>query len=466
MAYALNETHDPDLRSWVESANEGSDFTLQNLPFGVFRRRRESPRARVGVAIGDRVLDVDLTRKLGVLGGLAGDAASACRMSSLNALMGQGPSYWTALRAALSQLLSAGDRRAATTAKALVPMADAEMLIPVAIGDYTDFFCSHHHAGNCLSMFSRRETHGTQAKGETDGTQAPDQLLLPPSFKHLPIAYHGRSSSAVLSGTPVRRPRGQLPPAGDGGAPSFGPTRMLDYELEVGIFVGPGNDLGSPLSVDDAESRIFGYCLVNDWSARDVQLWESRPLGPFLAKSFQTSISPWIVTAEALVPYRAPAYERPPEDPQPRPYLDSADNRTLGGIDLKLEVHLRTSAMREQGTVPERLSRGSFRDMYWTPAQMLAHHTSNGCNLRPGDLLGSGTVSGADKHSRGCLLELSWRGTEPIELPGETRTFLEDGDEVILSGYCEKDGAARVGFGECRGIVEPVAAVAQRGVPA
>ena len=435
---ALNETHDPDLRSWVESANEGSDFTIQNLPFGVFRPRGRARKARVGVAIGDRILDVDLTRKLGLLSGLAADAASACRLSTLNALMGQGPSYWTALRAAISQLLAAGDRRAETTAKALVPMTGAEMLMPASIGDYTDFFCSLHHATNAGRMF------------------LPDQPLVP-SFKHLPIAYHGRSSSVVPSGTPVRRPRGQiLGPSGSEADPSFGPCRLLDYELEVGFFVGPGNDLGSTLSVEQAESRIFGFCLLNDWSARDIQLWESRPLGPFLAKSFQTSISPWVVTTEALAPYRVPAYERPPEDPQPRPYLDSADNRVRGGIDLTLEVHLRTASMREQGSAPYRLSRGNFRNMYWTPAQMLAHHASGGCNLRPGDLLASGTVSGPDKHSRGCLLELSWRGTEPIELPGEKRTFLQDGDEVILSGACEKDGAARVGFGECRGIVEPV----------
>ncbi len=447
---ALNETHDPGRRSWVETANEGSDFTIQNLPFGVFRPRDESRKARVGVAIGDQILDVDLTRKLGLLGGVAADAASACRMSSLNALMGLGASHWSALRTALSQLLASGDRRVETTNRALVPMTGAEMLMPATIGDYTDFFCSLHHATNAGSMF------------------LPDNPLTP-NYKHMPVAYHGRSSSVVLSGTPVRRPRGQIAPRrrganvtdeppGDAAAPSFGPTRLLDYELEVGFFVGPGNDLGSSLSVDEAESRIFGFCLLNDWSARDVQLWESQPLGPFLAKSFQTSISPWVVTAEALAPYRVPAADRPPEDPQPRPYLDSADNRVHGGIDLTLEVHLHSAAMREQDEAPHRLSRGTFRDLYWTPAQMLAHHASNGCNLRPGDLLASGTVSGAEKHSRGCLLELSWRGTEPIELPaGETRTFLQDGDEVILSGHCEKNGAARVGFGECRGIVEPVA---------
>ena len=453
MPHNLNETHDPDRRSWVESANEASDFTIQNLPFGVFRPRGDSHRARVGVAIGDQILDVDLCRKLGLLGGVAADAASACRMSSLNALMGLGPNSWSALRGALSQLLSAGDRRAETTARALVPMTGAEMLMPAAIGDYTDFFCSLHHATNAGAMFPRRGTESISSRRGTDGISSGRPLWS--NFKHLPVAYHGRSSSVAVSGTPVRRPRGQTR-ADDAAVPSYGPTRLLDYELEVGFFVGPGNDLGSPLSVDEAESRIFGFCLVNDWSARDVQLWESQPLGPFLAKSFQTSISPWLVTTEALAPYRVPALERAPEDPQPRPYLDSADNRARGGIDLTLEVHLQSAAMRDQGVAPRRLSRGDFRDMYWTPAQMLAHHTSNGCNLRPGDLLASGTVSGPEKHSRGCLLELTGCGSEPIELhESEARTFLMDGDEVILSGYCQRDGAARVGFGECRGLVEP-----------
>ncbi len=438
MTAQLNDTHDPDRHSWIPAAEEpGADFTLQNLPFGVFRPHDEARRARVGVAIGDQILDVDLCRKLGLLGGAAADAASACGLSSLNALMALGPDAWTALRAALCQLLSTGDRRAENTAKALVPMAEAEMLMPAAVGDYTDFYCSIHHATNVGSMFR------------------PDNPLLP-NYKHLPIGYHGRSSSLMASGTPVRRPRGQSK-ADDAAMPSYGPSRLLDYELEVGFFVGPGNELGSTISVDDAESRIFGFCLVNDWSARDVQKWEYQPLGPFLAKSFQTSVSPWVVTSEALRPFRVPAFERAPEDPQPRPYLDSADNRSHGGVDLRLEVHLQSAQMREQEEAPQRLSRGNFRDMYWTAAQMVAHHGSNGCNLRPGDLMASGTVSGTAKDSRGCLLELTWRGSEPIELPGgEVRRFLQDGDEVILSGYCEREGAARIGFGECRGVVEPV----------
>ncbi len=438
MTIQLNDTHDPERHSWVPAAEEpGTDFTLQNLPFGVFRPRGDGHRARVGVAIGDQILDVDLCRKLGLLGGAAADAASACGLSSLNALMALGPAAWTELRAALCQLLTAGDRRAENTAKALVPMVEAEMLMPAVVGDYTDFYCSIHHATNVGSMFR------------------PDNPLLP-NYKHLPIGYHGRSSSLVISGTPVRRPRGQTK-ADDAAMPSYGPSRLLDYELEIGFFVGPGNELGNTFSVDDAESRIFGFCLVNDWSARDVQKWEYQPLGPFLAKSFQTSVSPWVVTTEALAPYRVPAFERAAEDPQPRPYLDSAGNRSRGGIDLQLEVHLRTAQMREQEAVAQRLSHGNFRDMYWTAAQMVAHHGSNGCNLRPGDLMASGTVSGTEKDSRGCLLELTWRGSEPIELPGgEVRRFLEDGDEVLLSGYCKRQGAARVGFGECRGVVEPV----------
>lgn len=436
MPNSLNATHDPELRSWLDSANApGTDFPVQNLPFGVFSRRGEA-HARVGAAIGDQVLDVDACRQLGLVEGRAAEAAMACRLSSLNGLMSLGPAYWTALRAALSRLLAAGESRQPLTAQALVPMAEADLHLPAVIGDYTDFYCSIHHATNVGSMFR------------------PDNPLLP-NYKHLPIGYHGRSSSVVASGTPVRRPRGQTMADG-ANAPVYGPSKLLDYELEVGFFVGTGNDLGRAGTVDEAEERIFGFCLVNDWSARDVQKWEYQPLGPFLAKSFQTSVSPWVVTAEALAPYRIPAAGRPAGDPEPLPHLDSAANRAGGGVDLSLEVYLQSAAMRQQGTEPQRLSRGDFRDMYWTAAQMLAHHASNGCNLQPGDLLASGTVSGTEKDSRGCLLELTWRGSEPLELPGgEVRRFLQDGDEVILRGFCAKDGAARVGFGECRGVVAP-----------
>lgn len=436
MTTLTNSTHDPNLASWLDSANAaGTDFPIQNLPFGVFRPKGES-RARVGVAIGDQILDVDHCHVTGLVGGEAAVAAEACGHGSLNPLMALGQGHWSALRAALSRLLTAGDDRRETTAEALVPMAAAEMLMPAEVGDYTDFYCSIYHATNVGSMFR------------------PDNPLMP-NYKHLPVGYHGRASSVVLSGTPVRRPRGQTK-ADDAAAPTYGPSKLLDHELEVGFFVGPGNELGHAFSLDEAESKIFGFCLVNDWSARDVQKWEYQPLGPFLAKSFITQVSPWVVTTEALAPYRIPAFERADGDPQPLPHLDSEQNRAHGGVDLNLEVYLRTAQMREQGREPHRLSRGNFRDMYWTAAQMVAHHGSNGCNLRPGDLMASGTVSGEPKDSRGCMLELTWRGAEPVELAsGEVRRFLLDGDEVILRGHCERDGAARIGFGECRGVVEP-----------
>jgi fumarylacetoacetase len=321
----------------------------------------------------------------------------------------------------------------------LVPMADATMLLPAEIGDYTDFYASVHHATNVGSMFR------------------PDSPLLP-NYKHVPIGYHGRASSIITSGAVVRRPSGQLKdPAAD--APTFGPTNLLDYECEVGWFVGRGNELGSPIPMEEAESHIFGLCLVNDWSARDVQAWEYQPLGPFLAKNFATTISPWVVTLEALAPFRAPAYARPSGDPQPLPHLDGQSNRTQGGIDIALEVLISSAKMRDSGSPAARLSGTSFTNMYWTIAQMLTHHASNGCNLRPGDLLASGTVSGPEKSERGCMLELTWRGAEPVRLPsGEERKFLQDGDELILRGGCERSGFRRIGFGECRGTVGPAGA--------
>jgi fumarylacetoacetase len=319
---------------------------------------------------------------------------------------------------------------------ALVPTTKVELLLPARIGDYTDFYAGIEHARNVGGMLR------------------PDEPLVP-NYKHVPIAYHGRSSSVVVSGAPVRRPLGQTK-ADDLPAPSFGPTRALDYELELGIWIGPGNQIGDPIPIDRAEEHVFGVGLLNDWSARDVQTWEYRPLGPFLAKSFATTVSPWVVTLEALAPFRAPAYARPAGDPAALPYLTSPGDQERGGFDLTLEAFVQTRRMREEGVAPARLSRASFRDMYWTAAQMVAHHTSNGCNLRPGDLLGSGTVSGAARDARGCLLELTRRGAEPIELPtGETRRFLEDGDEVVLRGACERAGFARIGLGECRGTILP-----------
>jgi fumarylacetoacetase len=395
------------MRSWVESA-EGSDFPLENLPLGVFRRADGVPC--IGAAIGDRIFDLRAAADGGLL---AGELVAPCREGSLNRLMGMGREAAGALRAWL-----------------MVAQAGTEMLLPARIRDYTDFYASVYHATNVGRLFR------------------PENPLLP-NYKYVPIGYHGRASSIVVSGTEVRRPSGQTKP-GDAAEPVFGPTRALDYELEVGFFVGPGNRLSQAIPVSEAERHIFGLCLVNDWSARDVQAWEYQPLGPFLAKNFATTISPWVVTLDALRPFRAPAFARPEGDPKPLPYLDAEADRSRGGFDVTLEVWLRTARMKE----PVRVSRGNLRDLYWTLAQMLTHHASNGCNLEPGDLLASGTVSGATEDSLGCLLELTRRGTQPLALPdGETRKFLEDGDEVILRGYCEREGHARIGFGECRGVV-------------
>ncbi|MDH3252353.1 MAG: fumarylacetoacetase [Ignavibacteria bacterium] len=437
----MDATHDPQLTSWVTSAKgDGCDFPVQNLPFGVFRRKGKDEQPRVGVAIGDQIVDVGRCLQLDLFRGDAAVAAGACVASSLNPVMALGSGYRIALRRRLSELLSThspdvtadpdlGDR-------VLVPMADAEIMLPALVGDYTDFYASVLHATNVGRMFR------------------PENPLLP-NYKYLPVGYHGRSSSLVVSGAAVRRPFGQTV-KNDSGPPQFGPSAMLDYELEVGVFVGTGNTLGNHVPIEEAEQHMFGLCLVNDWSARDVQKWEYQPLGPFLAKSFLTSVSPWVVTLEALEPFRTPALRRPPEDPVILPYLLSERDQREGGIDITLEVYIASAAMRASGVPPVRLSRGTFRDMYWTIGQMLTHHTSNGCNLRPGDLLASGTVSGSEKSSRGCLLELTWRGKEPIDLPGgEVRRFLEDGDQIIIRGYCERDGYVRIGFGECEGTIAP-----------
>ncbi len=434
----MNDTHRADLRSWVESANSPrTDFPIQNLPFGAFRDWEGDESPRVGVAIGDHVLDVSAIRA-GLFAGLARRAAEACTEPALNALMALGADHWSALRARLSELLRADHPEMGAFRRAcegcLLSMDDVEMLVPATVGDYTDFYASVFHATNIGSMFR------------------PDNPLLP-NYKHVPIGYHGRASSLVASGTPVWRPLGQTK-ADDATAPSFGPSRLLDYEVEVGAFVGEGNALGEPIKISDARRHIFGLCLVNDWSARDIQKWEYQPLGPFLAKNFATTVSPWVVTAEALEPFRVPAFARPEGDPAPLPYLADDDDARTGGFDITIEALIESPKMREDGFEGVRVSRGNFKDMYWTVAQMLAHHASNGCNLRPGDLLASGTVSGPEPESRGCLMERTWRGTEPIELPsGETRTFLEDGDTVILRAYCAREGAARIGFGECRGTI-------------
>jgi fumarylacetoacetase len=434
----LDQTHDSAAKSWVESANvAGSDFPIQNLPFGIFQGP-DSVFPQVGVAIGDSIVDIGGL----VSEGLLGDegflvAAGTSRSASLNRLMALGTAPRRALRQRLHALLhvhaSAADRQ--VVSRHLVKQADAETLLPAVIGDYTDFYASIFHATNVGRLFR------------------PDNPLLP-NYKYLPIGYHGRASSLVPSGTAVRRPCGQTR---DGDAePKFEPSKALDYELEVGFLVSVGNALGEAVAIDAAGEHIFGVCLVNDWSARDVQAWEYQPLGPFLAKSFATCLSPWVVTMEALAPFRTHAFVRAEGDPAPLPYLRDPDDQKYGGLDLLLEVFLSSARMREDGIAPARLSQSNFRDMYWTMAQMLTHHASNGCNLHPGDLLASGTVSGAQKDARGCLLELTSRGREPITLPtGEQRKFLEDGDEVMLRGFCERDGFQRIGLGECRGVVLP-----------
>ncbi len=435
----LNASHDPSRRSWIESANlPDADFPLQNLPFGAFTSNA-ARTPRLGVAIGDRILDLHAAAN----GGLLPDTvAAACQQDTLNALLALGQPAWSALRHRLSELLGAdtcpaGETRARVET-CLLPQRVATMHLPVATRDYTDFYASIHHATNVGSMLR------------------PDQPLLP-NYKWIPIGYHGRASSLVVSGTPIRRPHGQTRPP-DAAAPAFGPCRNLDYELELGVFVGPGNPLGERIPLAAAASQLFGVSLLNDWSARDLQTWEYQPLGPFLAKNFATSLGPWVVTLEALAPFRGPAALRPAGDPPPLPHLADAQDATLGALDITLEVWVLTAQMRLTGAAPHRISRGNFSAMYWTLGQMLAHHASNGCNLSPGDLLGSGTVSGPTRDSRGCLLEYTWRGSDPLRLPnGEERRFLADGDEVILRGYAERAGARRIGLGECRGTILPAA---------
>jgi fumarylacetoacetase len=434
----VNHTHDPQRSSWVPSAQGPTDFSIQNLPFGVFRRAGRADPPSGGLAIGNQILDLRAGSAAGLFSGSAQEAAIACSDSTLNRLMAMGREPCSRLREQASDLLSADSpasrRHRTTVERLLVPMADAEMFLPAAIGDYSDFYASLHHASNVGSMFR------------------PDNPLLP-NYKWIPIGYHGRASSIVVSGTPVRRPLGQLK-AADADRPVYAPSRSLDYEAELGCFVGPGTCLGERVSMEASEQHLFGMVLVNDWSARDIQSWEYQPLGPFLAKSFATTISPWVITMEALEPYRIPAFERSAVDPQPMDHLDSPANRSQGAIDAVVEVYLSSNAMRHAGMAPVRVSRASLADLYWTPAQMLTHQTSNGCNLQPGDLFATGTISGPTPESRGCLLERTWRGAEPLTLPsGERRSFLEDGDEVIMRAFCERPGAARIGFGECRGTI-------------
>jgi fumarylacetoacetase len=439
--YALNETHDPALRSWVGSANGGdTDFPIQNLPFAIFRRRGTDEAFRAGVAIGDRIAGI---ADVAAAEPLALDAAAAARAAggdSLNALMAMGRSAWSALRRALSRALREDSPARAALEPCLVPQADAEYALPARIGDYTDFYIGIHHATAVGKLFR------------------PDNPLLP-NYKWVPIGYHGRSSSIVVGGHPIRRPIGQI--KGSAEAPVLGPSRKLDYELELGLLIGPGNALGEPIPIENAEDHLFGVGLFNDWSARDIQPWEYQPLGPFLAKNFSSSLSPWVVTIEALAPFRTP-FVRATGEPEPLAYLDSGENRDRGAFDIQLEAWLLTEAMRAADRPAVRLSCGNARDAaFWTPAQLIAHHTVGGCNLRPGDLLGSGTLSGPQPEEAGSLLELSQGGTRPIALPnGETRGFLEDGDTLTLRAWCEHKGARRIGFGECSGTIVAARSVA------
>jgi fumarylacetoacetase len=436
---SLDATHDPALRSWVASANDpAADFPIQNLPYGRFRRRGSDEPWRIGVAIGDQVLDLKLASEQCPWPRDAADLLEPLARGDLNAFMDQGPTARRTLRAALSRALADGSEQGPFLALCLVPQAEAEMALPCTIGDYTDFYTGIHHATTVGKLFR------------------PDNPLLP-NYKWVPIGYHGRGSSLVPSGTPLHRPLGQTK-GPDDAAPSFGPCKRLDYELEIGAFIGGGNALGEPIPIDRAEDHLFGLVLLNDWSARDVQAWEYQPLGPFLSKNFGSTLSPWIVTAEALAPFRAP-FHRDPADPQPLPYLDSAANREHGSLDITLEVWLQTAAMREAGLPHQRLMASNFRDSYWTLGQLITHHASNGCNLASGDLLGSGTQSGPGADQGGSLLELSGGGKRPLTLAnGETRTFLQDGDSVRLRAWCAREGAARIGFGECEGTVLPAPA--------
>jgi fumarylacetoacetase len=424
------------LRSWVASANDHPDFPLQNLPLGVFSRPGFGKRG--GVAIGDFILDLQTALEASLFNGAARVAVEAACRGQLNDFFALGGSSRQALRHELLHMLDEKtlhrERLQAMGDRLLVPMADCQMHMPAQVGDYTDFYVGIHHAMNVGKLFR------------------PDNLLLP-NYKYVPIAYHGRASTLGVSGMPVKRPSGQtLKPGAE--APDFGPSKRLDYELEVGVWIGQGNEAGEPVAIGRAGEHIAGFCLLNDWSARDLQAWEYQPLGPFLSKSFATSISPWVVTAEALAPFRAAQPARPEGDPQPMPYLFDEQDQAGGALDIELEVLLLTARMKEQGIAPQRLSLSNTLNMYWTVAQMVAHHSVNGCKLQAGDLFGTGTLSGPQPGQLGSLLEMTEGGKRAVELPnGETRTFLEAGDEVILKARCRKDGEVSIGFGECRGVV-------------
>ncbi len=461
MAYAIDETHDVKLESWVESANDpASDFPIQNLPLATMVRPAEDSddendyTLSAVVAIGDKLLDLNRLS----MTDLAPEDDEDWDFIAVDEIVAGGK--WASLRKKVQALLLKDNpalRDHPQVDEIVVDRNGAMLSLPFVdpIGDYTDFYASLFHATNVGCMFR------------------PDNPLLP-NYKHIPIGYHGRASSIVPSGTIVKRPVGQTAPTEEGGSPGFGPCKLLDYEMEMGAIIGRGNDLGEPISIDNAEDHVLGLCILNDWSARDLQKWEYVPLGPFLAKNFASTISPYIVTMEALAPFRSPAQERDSGDPQPLPYMNSEANRKGGGFDIKVEVHLSSAKMREQGMEPVHLSTGNMKDLYWTIAQMVTHHTVNGCNLESGDLLGSGTISGPTRDARGSMLELTWDGDPfanppvsapgtqrtPLVLPtGEERKFLADGDEVIMKAYCEREGFRRIGFGECRGIIEAARSV-------
>ncbi|RIV82470.1 fumarylacetoacetase [Aurantiacibacter zhengii] len=423
-------THDPDAKSWVESANGHPAFPVQNLPLGIF-----SPKdggARGGIAIGDMILDL-----ADIAGLLELEAATAARLagqSTLNDLLDRGADSLRALRQGVFKLLTDDDKKTAVE-PALHKAKDCKLHVPVTVGDYTDFYSGIHHAENIGALFR------------------PDNPLLP-NYKYVPIGYHGRSSSIRLSGVDVKRPSGQKKPPEDGAQPPFGPSARLDYELEMAIWVGKGNALGHPIPIGEAEEHIAGISILNDWSARDIQAWEYQPLGPFLAKNFHSSISPWIVTIDALAPFRTAQPARPEGDPKPLDYLFDERDQATGAFGITMEVFIATEKMRQDGDEPHRLSTGPMTAMYWTAAQLVAHHSVGGCNLRSGDLLGTGTLTSGDEGGEGSLIELTEGGKKSITLPnGETRTFLEDGDEVIITAFAEKDGFARIGLGECRAVI-------------
>ena len=429
----INETHDSTLTSWVPGAQiEGGDFPIQNLPYGAFVSK-EGNGARLGVAIGDYVLDLRAVSENNLLNKVSEQVVMACRKATLNTLMALGQQHWHELRLTLSRLLRTGASAQSEVRNYLHRLYDVEMVLPMEIGDYTDFYTSIYHATNAGKIFR------------------PDNPLFP-NFEHLPVGYHGRASSIVLSGHPCRRPSGQIKRASDAD-PIFAPSEKLDFELELAFIVGPGNRLGEPIPIADAERHVFGMCLLNDWSARDIQAWEYQPLGPFLGKNFMTSISPWIVTMEALAPFRRrmdgdPAWPRKPE------YLTDTVLDQSNAIEIDVEVALESAEMRKQGLSATMLSKGRFAHQYWSVFQILVHHAGNGCNLRPGDVMGTGTISGPEAGEEGCLLEKTLNGAKPVELPtGEIRRFLEDGDDVIMRARCVKDGYVPIGFGECRGRV-------------